>query len=109
MVSMIVRWSLGKTNRSGGGRKEPYTRATLRGSRSCVRHRSALTTVRLHNRQWRGEHSTPPAVVNAFSSRASAFALRAASGTWEATEVSCSSESSCGMMDRTRGRALKAS
>jgi hypothetical protein len=64
---VIVRWSLGKTDHCQGSRKEPCTRATPRGSSSHARHRSALTTVRLHNRQWRGERSTLRDGVKTFS------------------------------------------
>jgi hypothetical protein len=67
MTSMIVRWSLGKTDARGKERKEPYTSDSPRECSTCVRHRSALTTVRLHNRQWREEGSTLPVGVKTFS------------------------------------------
>jgi hypothetical protein len=84
---VIVRWSLGKTDHCQRSRKEPCTRATPRGSSSHARHRSALTTVRLHNRQWHGQRSTLRDGVKSFSwedgvwaSRSSYWALDASLG-----------------------------
>lgn len=85
-MSQIVRWSLGKTDHFRRGRKEPCTRATPRGSRSCTRHRSALATDRLHNRQWPPEATPLRAVVNAFSWGRSAWALHAICEVWTASK-----------------------